>query len=472
MSSIEEIRNIKIIQGGMGAGVSDDELAGVVSRLGQLGVVSETAANILLTRGLQRGDPSGKLREALVAFPNKEIAERIYNRYFIDGGKRQDKDYIPSPFPTFDRSGEEIRLRNTNLEDELVVGAFAQVYLAKRGHYNPVGANFLNKLEWAQLPTLFGAMLAGVNVALIGAGLPRDIPKVLDEFSQGRVGKMAISFGGKDYHLTFDPERYGVREVNRPVFLGIVGSHLGFRGMSNADGYVFEGFEGGGHNAPARSGKLTEIGEPVYDFGADNVDFNKLGRLNDRPFWLAGNYATRLGEARSHDAAGVQVGTPFAFCKESATLAGLKQIAIDYILRGGKVFTNPDASSSGFPFKELCVPGTIGDKECYLRRLRRRCDLGYLAELYEDAGGEIRTRCPAEPAESYAGKGGKPEATRGRKCLCRGLAAVIGLGTEGELPLLTSGSNLTAVKEIVAQHGREYSAENVINYILEKAGQA
>ena len=46
----------------MGAGVSSWRLARVVSRLGQLGVVSGTALDQILVRRLQAGDPDGQVR--------------------------------------------------------------------------------------------------------------------------------------------------------------------------------------------------------------------------------------------------------------------------------------------------------------------------------------------------------------------------------------------------------------------------
>ena len=58
-----------IIQGGMGAAVSDWRLAKTVSLAGQLGVVSGTALDVILTRRLQMGDPGGHIRRALAAFP-------------------------------------------------------------------------------------------------------------------------------------------------------------------------------------------------------------------------------------------------------------------------------------------------------------------------------------------------------------------------------------------------------------------
>ncbi|MEI8337559.1 MAG: nitronate monooxygenase, partial [bacterium] len=52
----------KIIQGGMGVGVSGWILARAVSFLGQLGVVSGTALDTVLARRLQLGDIGGHMR--------------------------------------------------------------------------------------------------------------------------------------------------------------------------------------------------------------------------------------------------------------------------------------------------------------------------------------------------------------------------------------------------------------------------
>ena len=53
-----------IIQGGMGAGVSNWRLARAVSWLGQLGVVAGTALDQILSRRLQDGDVGGHIRRA------------------------------------------------------------------------------------------------------------------------------------------------------------------------------------------------------------------------------------------------------------------------------------------------------------------------------------------------------------------------------------------------------------------------
>src|SRR5258705_486784 len=73
----------QIIQGGMGAGVSDWRLARAVSQTGQLGVVSGTAPATILVRRLQTGDTDGRMRHALEQFPVPGIAAKVMADYFI-----------------------------------------------------------------------------------------------------------------------------------------------------------------------------------------------------------------------------------------------------------------------------------------------------------------------------------------------------------------------------------------------------
>src|ERR1700748_3392945 len=85
----------RIIQGGMGVGVSNWRLAQAVSKLGQLGVVSGTAIDQVLVRRLADGDKGDNMRRGMDAFPFPEMAKRIWNDYFVPGGKPSG-----TPYPT------------------------------------------------------------------------------------------------------------------------------------------------------------------------------------------------------------------------------------------------------------------------------------------------------------------------------------------------------------------------------------
>ena len=84
-----------IIQGGMGAGVSNWRLAQAVCKTGQLGVISGTALDTIVSRRLQLGDPGGHMQRAMEHFPDAGMVERILARYNRPAGS-----FKPRPFKT------------------------------------------------------------------------------------------------------------------------------------------------------------------------------------------------------------------------------------------------------------------------------------------------------------------------------------------------------------------------------------
>ncbi len=155
----------------MGASISNWRLAQAVSRIGQLGVVSGTALDGIISRRLQDGDPEGLVRRALEHFPFPAMAQRVLDAFFISGGKPKDIPY--RKYPMHDLAGRREPL------ELCIVGNFVEVFLAREGHSNPVGINYLEKLQLPHLASIYGAMLAGVAVIIMGAGIPLTIPGVL-----------------------------------------------------------------------------------------------------------------------------------------------------------------------------------------------------------------------------------------------------------------------------------------------------
>jgi len=182
-------------------------------------------------------------------------------------------------------------------------------------------------------------------------------------------------------------------------------------------------------------------------------------------------------EALDAGAAGVQVGTPFAFCEESGLDARLKQTALEMCCHGTTdVFTDPVASPTGFPFKALSLPETLSDASVYEKR-HRRCGLGYLRQAYKKPDGSLGWRCPAENVEAYIAKGGTLCDTIGRKCLCNALLANVGLGqpTGGnqEPPLVTSGDSIGNIHYYLrSTETNTYSAKDVVEHLLPKPSEA
>jgi nitronate monooxygenase len=466
----------KIIQGGMGVAVSGWTLARAVSQLGQLGVVSGTGLAIILARNLQLGDPEGHLRHALQQFPIPAVAARVLTQYFVPGGKSPAASFKLAAMPTL-RPGPA-------LVELTVVANFVEVFLAKDGHNGLVGINYLEKIQLPTLPSLYGAMLANVDYVLMGAGIPRAIPGALDRLAAGDPTQLKIdvigALPGEEFLSTFDPRAFcngPLPTVRRPQFLGIVASvtlamTLARKASGHVDGFIVEGDTAGGHNAPPRGPlQLNAIGEPVYG-ERDIVDLEKIRALG-RPFWLAGSYGRpgRLAEALRLGAAGVQVGTAFAFCNESGLRPELKQQALQMSRAGtARVFTDPVASPTGFPFKVVRMPGTLSEADQYAARTRI-CDLGYLRHLYRKPDGTLGYRCPAEPVDDFVKKGGTPAEAKDRKCLCNGLVANIGLsqvrsGSDPELALMTAGDDVAIVAQFLKPGCDSYTAEDVIRCLL------
>lgn len=472
-----------IIQGGMGIGVSDWRLARAVSSAGQLGVVSGSALDVVVARRLQSGDIDGHVRRALAALPIAGVAESILRRFFVSGGKPAHERFTSKPLPSEKPSRAALEL--------LVASSFVEVFLARDGHNGPVGINFLEKIQATLLPSLYGAMLAGVSCVLVGAGIPRSIPGAIDRFARGEPAEIMLDVKGAssdDHFVTrFCPSEFWPTGslppvLARPAFFAIVSSAtlatmLVKKANGRIDGFIVEGPTAGGHNAPPRGPlRLSEFGEPIYG-DRDQPDLEEFRRLG-LPFWLAGSYARpeRVAEALQCGATGVQVGTAFAYCDESGLAPELKEQTLSMSkAKTLRVFTDPNASPTGFPFKLVQLPGTLTDT-AVPGRSARVCDLGYLRHPYKTADGSLGWRCSAEPVEDFIRKGGSEAETQGRKCLCNALLANIGLGQvraaraasgEGrELPLVTAGDDVIDVARFLKPGSDSYRAVDVIEYLL------
>lgn len=471
-----------MIQGGMGIGVSNWKLARAVSTAGQLGVVSGTALNSVLVRRLQDGDADGSMRRALAACPLREASARILARYGQDGGRPAGQPYRLSPLYTLESSRDLIELT--------IVANFAEVFLAKDGHAGIVGINLLEKIQLPTLASLFGAMLAGVDYVLMGAGIPRTIPGILDALTSWQKVSLRIPIEGADAALEenveLDPAAFVAEPrpaLRRPNFLAIVSSStlaltLARKSSGRVDGFVVEGLSAGGHNAPPRGAlQLNARGEPVY--GPRDVPDLKAIRALGFPFWLAGAYARpeMLRDALAAGAAGVQIGTAFAFCEESGLTPELKAAVLQHSVEGTvDLLTDSRASPTGMPFKIVSLAGTASVAEVSEQR-RRSCDLGYLRQSYAKANGSVGYRCPAEAEADFVRKGGAIPDTLGRKCLCNGLLAAIGLGQERESggvepAVVTAGEDVADIKRFVAAGRRSYTARDVLDFMAVPAWPA
>lgn len=361
-----------------------------------------------------------------------------------------------------------------------MLASFAEVWLAREGHDGAVGINYLEKIQMATPAAALGAMIAGVEFVLMGAGVPRQIPRLLTDLAEGRAGGVDVDVEGSEepVRVQVDPQALLgdlLPALRRPQFLAIVSAavlagYLAREESTRPDGFVIEGHRAGGHNAPPRGKLVIADGQPVYG-QRDEVDLAKVAALGI-PFWLAGGYGSpeRLTEALAAGASGIQVGSLFALAGESGLRTDVKERLRSQLRTGDLgVRTDPGASPTSFPFKVVQVADSLSDPAVYNTR-PRLCDLGYLRTPYVATDGRVSYRCPAEPVDVYVRKGGDAAATEGRTCLCNALTAAVGLGQtrrDGypEPPLVTLGTDLSGLRTLAGRYPDGWSAAQAVHFL-------
>lgn len=463
-----------IIQGGMGIGVSTWRLARRVAQRGEIGVVSGTSIDSVVVRELQDGDPHNR-RQVLRTYPDDDIVDHLLDRFYQPDGRSDDEPYDLLPIHQFTPRAKSQRI--------LAAATYTEVRMATEGHDGLVGLNLMAKLKRYSLPCLYGAMLAGLDIAFIGAGIPLEETKQIPKLAAGQPASLRLDVDTSqvddpDGPYTYDLDPSDLLDspptLDRPAFFPIISSDSLARIMTaklpdeHIDGWVIEGPVAGGHNAPPRNKQYDTDGTPIYD-EKDVADLDRIRSLG-KPFYLAGGYGSPEGLQFAHNvgATGIQVGSLFSLTDE----AGYPEEMTRQLIRGihsGEVSVRTDghASPTGFPFKVLTLPDTLADNEQYARR-SRICDLGYLREPYVDEKGRLLGRCSAEPVDDYTRKGGDAADTEGRSCLCNALMANIGLPQHRdgytELPLYTGGDALMNLP-LGSVENPQYDADDVLDYL-------
>ena len=509
------LQQIKLIQGGMGVYVSNWRLAKMVAmqRPGvTAGTVSGTALDVVYVRLLQLGDPGGHARRALQALDETfgvTVGRSICDRYLIEGGKAPGARFRSAPMQiakahdgrrTFPIPNGATTAMPLKLDDDiielLIATGFAEVWLAKEGHSGKIFINFLHKIELPLIYVMYGAMLAGVDGVIVGAGNPEGLPALCKQLAQHAAVAHEISVlyreSGEEFMIVFDPKlvaggKFGTRPLAAPAFLAIVSLErlvqmLAESDSAPPDGYIIEHHTAGGHNANPLGPMVKDtLGQPIYGV-RDEADLAAI-RAVDIPFWLAGGYGSgpKLQEALAAGATGVQVGTPFALAEESgmkpeyraAILAAMKNGVDDGDLVRTTIF-----SPTGFSFKVVQLQNTLSNNDVYESR-RRICDIGMLQQRGfskpdEDGLRTLFQRCPSGPVEPYIKNRGLERNTAERRCLCNGLLASVGLGQvkefQGDLleepAIVTLGNHLDGVRRLSRQGQATYHVEDVVADIL------
>jgi len=325
-----------------------------------------------------------------------------------------------------------------------------------------------------------GAMLAGVDYIIMGAGIPRELPKLIRQISKLEVGSVPVDvIGGPAVQTTINPLDFvpAGTKINKPKFLAIIsvdvlGTYLARDEETRPDGFIIEHNSAGGHNAPPRGKwQFDENGEPIYG-PKDIADIEKMKKL-DLPFWLAGTYGSpeRVKDALNQGAAGVQVGTLFAISNHSGFSGKTRKQLLDKLKSNTlEIKTDVKASPTSFPIKIAKLEGHTSTSHGFAAR-PKLCDLGYLREPAISDTGRTIYRCPSEPDDQFIKKGGAVEDIDGRKCLCNGLMANIGLPQvrkDGyvEAPIVTLGSDVEGAKVLLKSHPDGYGADEAVNWLL------
>ncbi|MCU0821642.1 MAG: hypothetical protein MUC95_04110 [Spirochaetes bacterium] len=511
------LNQIRLIQGGMGIYVSNWKLARAAAMSSPdviAGTVSGTALDQVYVRLLQEGDPGGHIKrafDALDSITGSDFCGKLYERYHILGGKSPEARYRPSPrFIMRFENGEShlpahisadtgpVRLMmHGDMIELLIASAFSEVWLAKEGHRGRIFINFLKKIEAPLVCSIYGAILAGADGIVVGAGNPDGLPALCGELSMHREVSMEFPVlykePGEKFILPFNPAKYISDElkktpVRRPAFLSIV-SHetlaraLAESGSGAPDGLIIENHTAGGHNANPLGPLVTdELGQPVYGEN-DMADIRAIKKTR-LPFWLAGGYdsSEKMMEALDAGANGIQSGTIYAFSEESGMLSGHRAAVFNELKQGKddqSIIRTTMYSPTGFSFKVAVLNGTLSQDDVYIKR-KRVCDIGLLQQVGlskpdENGMRKIFQRCPAAPLGIFVKKRGLPRNTEERRCLCNGLISGAGYaqvvenedGTcSTEPPIVTAGGCLNGVRRMSQNGSRTYTCSEIAGDIL------
>lgn len=338
---------VPIIQGGMGVGVSLSPLARAVALGGGLGIVSSACLDRLLT-------------------------------------KRYDRK-----FDSFEAAREEVSLARD-------AGGFA-------------GINIMCALARDYEDSVRGAIAAGADAIISGAGLPLSLPAIQPP---GDTALIPIVSSARALELICKKwERIGYRPDAVVLEGPLAGGHLGFK-FDQIDDV---------------SNRLENLFPPVKETAMKYGNF---------PVIVAGGIYTHADILRSISmgADGVQMGTRFLATEESSATDAYKAAVVGATAEDIIVAHDP-GSPCGLPFR------IIRQSPMYVsaqRRLRQpKCDKGYV--LLRDSEGKY-SRCPAKDSNEH------------HFCICNGLLSSAGYNPDKEEPLYTVGTNAVRVDRIVPVH--------------------
>jgi nitronate monooxygenase len=339
-------RKATLIQGGMGIGISSADLAGAVARRGGIGTIS---------------------------------------------------------FVALDRVVE----RRTGIKVDHCQAAKLEVEEARRlsGNNGIIAINCMAMLEMTYIPSVKGAVAGGVDVIIVGAGLPMTLPELVGD---APVALVPIVSSGRALELIC--RRWWSRYRRTP------------------DGVILEGPLAGGHlgfkagDIPKQEFRLEAIFGPVKEVAQKNGNF---------PVIVAGGIYTPEDIVRwvNAGADGVQIGTRFAATYESGASEEFKRAIVAARAEDIAVVTSP-GSPAGMPFR--IIQSSPGYQQALVHGRPLLCDKQYLLRKNKEG----RTSCPA--LDGYDAF-----------CVCNALLSAADCNNASELPIFTVGANAARVDRIL-----------------------
>ncbi|MEW6054372.1 MAG: nitronate monooxygenase [Nitrospirota bacterium] len=334
-----------IIQGGMGIGVSLSPLASAVAKEGGVGIISSAALDRLVSQ--RKG--------------------RKVNSY--------------------EAAYEEVSLSKAS-------GGFT-------------GINIMIALARDYEDSVRGALDAGADFIISGAGLPLGLPAIQDPKDTALIPIVSSARALELICKKWEKLRYRPDAV---VLEGpLAGGHLGFKG----------------DQIDLDSNKLENLLPPVLDTARKYGDF---------PVIVAGGIYTNADIVQFLDmgARGVQMGTRFLVTEESSATREYKQAVLD-VQKEDIIIAIDPGSPCGLPFR------VIRQSPMYViaqKKLRiPKCDKGYV--LVKDQEGKF-TNCLAKYSNEH------------HFCICNGLLSSAGYNPDKEAPLYTVGTNAYRINAILS----------------------
>ena len=336
---------IPIIQGGMGVAISLHPLAKAVALQGGVGVVSSACLDRIVSKRT---------------------------------GKK---------FNTYEGAYEEVSLSKA-------AGGFA-------------GINIMGALVHDFNDSVRGALDAGADVIISGAGLPLTLPAI-QEAKDTALIPIVSSTRALDI-ICKKWERLHYRPDAIVLEGPLAGGHLGFK-MDQID---------------LESNTLENLLPPIKEMAMKHGDF---------PVIVAGGIYTYedIVKFMAMGADGVQMGTRFLATEESSA-TGLYKEAVLNAKEEDILVAHDPGSPCGLPFM------VIRQSPMYVSALKRlrppKCDKSYV--LLKDSDGNF-TICPAKKSNEH------------HFCICNGLLSSAGYNPDKEEPLYTVGTTAARIDRIVS----------------------